>query len=809
MRRLQTWSTSGLLLLSLLACPATAQAQSYKIETFDKDMVSIAGNGTSRAVMSGTTTPASLAVEPLPFDIVYFGETLGAGTNAVISPNGWMSLIQTAAGTSTNSANDVMPATGTPNATLAPFWDVANFARGGQVLVDVLGIAPNRTWVIEWNNLQTHTELTTGSFLQGQVRISESSSSIEFHYDKANNWSVMAEDFAFVSTKSIGIENRTGSLAYAPFGTDSLIASAPKTNCRFKPARSNVIDLAPVSFATFSPSNPSVGGTVTVTPRVLNAGLLDSGSFAVDIYLSLDPVIDTSDTLIATTTISNLMAGTTSATPISVSLPPSLIAGIYFLGFRIDSGSLVAESDESNNTSLGVVLPIGGLPDLDIVSVTATGTGTTLSIGSPVTITYVLTNIGQGFSAPCEVIFLYEDDEGFDLQAAGFVGENTIPSLPAGATRTFSFTTRISPSVDYGLTTGFIFDPDLSRWGVGVNFRLRFPEIGTTNNLETTEPVLTGPNVFNLVTGPILDATAQSIDTLTGARVVGTQGTSLSVTRSVQNTGPDALANVSVDIFLSLDKTLDANDTLLGSQTIASLASAAIDTANLSGTVPMSLAPGLYWLILNIDSANNFAELNEFNNCRVSRNQVLIITPGGGVDLTVSGVSLSATTARAGSNITFTRTINNLAGSPSGALRYGLYFSDDMTVTTSDRLAGSFNLLNIAGNASDGPQTITFTVPANLTPGVYFVGVIADDNDTIAELDENNNLGAAAMSIMVTGRAGDINGDLMVNAMDVQLVVNQVLGISPPTAAGDVNGDGMVNILDIQRTINILLQPTP
>jgi subtilase family serine protease len=810
MRRLQTWSTSGLLLLSLLACPATAQAQSYKIETFDKDMVSIAGNGTSRAVLMGTTTPTALAVEPLPFDIRYFGENLGAGTNAVISPHGWMSLIQSVAGTSTNSANSVMPATGTPNATITPFWDTLNYARSGQVLVDLIGTAPNRTWIIEWNNLQTDEDPQTGSFVQGQVRISEGSGIIEFHYSKDNNWSVLAEDQDRVATMSIGIENRTGSIAYAPFGSDIRNAHPPSQNCRYRPARSTSIDLAPVSLAGLSPTNPALGATITVTPTIINAGAMDAGSFMVQFYASLDETITSTDTLLGSTTIASLMAGTTSASPVSLTLPQSLTAGIYFLGYIIDSGSAVSESDESNNTSIARVMPVGGLPDLDVISVSATGLGGSLASGAPVTITYVISNIGQGFSAPCEVNFLYDDDNFFDATFAGVAGVQTIPGIPAGATQTFTFSFRISPAVNFGLgVAAFTSSPGTSFWGIEVNFRSRFPELSTTNNLEDTDTSTTGSVSFNLTAGPSIDAAAVSIDTTTGSRVAAQQGSMITINRSVRNSGPDPLTNLPVDVFLSTDKTLDPSDVLLGSQTIASLAAAATNTTALMATVPANVAPGLYWLILNIDTANTLGEISERNNCRVSRNQVLIVTPGGGIDLTASGVSLSATTARAGSNITFTRTINNISGSASGALRYGLYFSDDMTITTSDRIAGSFNLLNIAGNASDGPQTITVTVPANLAPGVYFVGLIADDNDTIAELDESNNIGAAAMSIMVTGRAGDINGDLSVNAMDVQLVVNQVLGISPPTAAGDVNNDGMVNILDIQLTINILLQPNP
>jgi FG-GAP-like repeat/Dockerin type I domain/FG-GAP repeat len=49
----------------------------------------------------------------------------------------------------------------------------------------------------------------------------------------------------------------------------------------------------------------------------------------------------------------------------------------------------------------------------------------------------------------------------------------------------------------------------------------------------------------------------------------------------------------------------------------------------------------------------------------------------------------------------------------------------------------------------------------------------------------------------------DINGDGVVNISDVQAILNEVLGISPPV--NDLNGDGVVNIVDAQTVINSAL----
>jgi hypothetical protein len=41
-----------------------------------------------------------------------------------------------------------------------------------------------------------------------------------------------------------------------------------------------------------------------------------------------------------------------------------------------------------------------------------------------------------------------------------------------------------------------------------------------------------------------------------------------------------------------------------------------------------------------------------------------------------------------------------------------------------------------------------------------------------------------------------VNGNLAVSVSNVQLIVNQALGVAP--AVDDLNGDGVVNVIDVQ-----------
>ena len=49
----------------------------------------------------------------------------------------------------------------------------------------------------------------------------------------------------------------------------------------------------------------------------------------------------------------------------------------------------------------------------------------------------------------------------------------------------------------------------------------------------------------------------------------------------------------------------------------------------------------------------------------------------------------------------------------------------------------------------------------------------------------------------------DSNGDGVTNVADVQLIINEALGIIP--AVNDLNGDGVVNVVDVQIVINAAL----
>ncbi|MGI6460283.1 MAG: PASTA domain-containing protein [Candidatus Hydrogenedentales bacterium] len=122
--------------------------------------------------------------------------------------------------------------------------------------------------------------------------------------------------------------------------------------------------------------------------------------------------------------------------------------------------------------------------------------------------------------------------------------------------------------------------------------------------------------------------------------------------------------------------------------------------------------------------------------------------------------------------------------------------------------SASFSIINPQGEQVDWhveSETDRITIqPAagSGTGNVTVTGVDFSNTENsrliVKNLDNPNDV--AYIQLVLT-RPGDINGDNVVNAMDIQLVVNAVLESSSGLDC-DINGDGRVNAIDVQLVVN-------
>src|SRR6185437_4932557 len=97
-------------------------------------------------------------------------------------------------------------------------------------------------------------------------------------------------------------------------------------------------------------------------------------------------------------------------------------------------------------------------------------------------------------------------------------------------------------------------------------------------------------------------------------------------------------------------------------------------------------------------------------------------------DLTVTGAALSTTA------VSFT--VHNTGVAAAGASTAAVYLSTDASITSADIQLGTSATPSLDSLASD-LESVALNFPTNLTPGTYYIGVIADDAGQVTEFNEN------------------------------------------------------------------------
>lgn len=115
-------------------------------------------------------------------------------------------------------------------------------------------------------------------------------------------------------------------------------------------------------------------------------------------------------------------------------------------------------------------------------------------------------------------------------------------------------------------------------------------------------------------------------------------------------------------------------------------------------------------------------------------------------DLVISAVSGPAV-ASPGATVVLDNTVRN-GGQASGAFTVGLYLSSTSAVTTADRRLTTRRVTGgLAANATSADAT-SVVIPADVAPGSYFLGAIADSDNEVFEIGaEGNN--AASTPIVI------------------------------------------------------------
>ena len=108
--------------------------------------------------------------------------------------------------------------------------------------------------------------------------------------------------------------------------------------------------------------------------------------------------------------------------------------------------------------------------------------------------------------------------------------------------------------------------------------------------------------------------------------------------------------------------------------------------------------------------------------------------------------------------------------------------------------AVTFNTTTVTTFTVVSATQINATVPSGATTGRISVTA-----------PSGNATSAATFTVTQSTSRCDLNSDTSVNVLDVQLMVNTIMGVPGSPAAADLNNDGRTNVLDLQLLVNVVL----
>jgi hypothetical protein len=125
-------------------------------------------------------------------------------------------------------------------------------------------------------------------------------------------------------------------------------------------------------------------------------------------------------------------------------------------------------------------------------------------------------------------------------------------------------------------------------------------------------------------------------------------------------------------------------------------------------------------------------------------------------DLVVTEVRFDPGQAQSSDKLTFIMGIKNLGGEKAEGFNAGFYLSNDRIITADDIYIG-YGVIDLEpGESKSGP--IPGSLPGDLAPGLYYIGVIADPLEKLVESDETNNAMATDEPVFVPTSFRRISG---------------------------------------------------
>lgn len=182
------------------------------------------GSYTPGTELVNATGDDKTAAFNLPFRFPFYGKSYRTGW---VSTNGVIGF----GTTSTGWSNTTLPSTGTPNLALYPFWDDLYVEADSAIYTGVIGVRPNRTFIVEWRNVAIRADRTQR--LSFTAELGENGT-IVYRYRDVDGIGAETGDSA-----TIGLENDNGTVGFEY--SYNLSAISDGTAIKFRATRTGIV----------------------------------------------------------------------------------------------------------------------------------------------------------------------------------------------------------------------------------------------------------------------------------------------------------------------------------------------------------------------------------------------------------------------------------------------------------------------------------------------------------------------------------------------------------------------------------------
>jgi M6 family metalloprotease-like protein len=458
-----------------------------------------------------------------------------------------------------------------------------------------------------------------------------------------------------------------------------------------------------------SPVNVESTGLVELSCTQVNQGDASAGYTMLRIYLSKDELLDSEDLQLASGTINALGPGESSeASGSSIEIPAGATDGKWKVIFMADADGLVAESIEDNNTAI-----------------------TELTIGNP------------SLNPPRELVALVSGqdvrlewkypEEGGGTLGGYYIYRNSVKVGTVDNPETFLFE-------DKNLTLG------VHTYYVTAFYTAPVGESPKSNEVTVTVSSDAKPDLV------IQDFTVTPTEVAPGG--------SIDITCRLLNIGGLQAGASLVQLYLSKDQTIDAEDTYLAYGTMDPIEpGGSIDISGEDITLPAAATSGTWYAIIRCDGENTVEETNETNNTAVA----MLVVQGNSPDLEIASISFYPLVIFPKTNVRVTVIVSNSGNATASPVKVSFYLSTDDVLDASDlplftqstRILGAKATINLSSG---------FTLAETILSGQYYLIGMADEDGSVAETNENNNVLIKAVTIIGTSgiEEFDLSGDLLI-----------------------------------------------